>query len=103
MRNPDVRLGLIDPKVQQENRLKLELLQEMLKYGLSSPHATTIYEMGFSDRNLSVEIEKNFRERTDSIFRSDIREKLKTNLRLQQYIMKNYPENFQERLRDIVS
>jgi POLQ-like helicase len=41
---------------------KLQLLQKQMKYGLSNPIAIILYEIGFSDRVISIEISGLFEE-----------------------------------------
>lgn len=95
-------LTLLGEIVVEKNKGKLGILQKMLKYGLPEMLSVTIYEMGFSDRQLSMEIAHKFEDGRDYYFRRDIIDKLKADQELQNNIIINYPEYFQERLKRFI-
>lgn len=71
--------------------LSLKVFQKKMKYGLNSAMAIIIYEMGFNDRFLAIEIE-NLLPDTNSSYR-DIKDFIKSNI-LVEDILNNYPSYF---------
>ena len=71
--------------------LSLKIFQKKMKYGLNSAMAIIIYEMGFNDRFLAIEIE-NLLPDTNSSYR-DIKDFIKSNI-LVEDILNNYPSYF---------
>lgn len=69
----------------------LKIFQKKMKYGLNSIVAIMIYEMGFNDRFLAIEIE-NLLPDTNSSYR-DIKDFIKSNI-LVEDILNNYPSYF---------
>jgi len=75
-------------------KLGLSLLQKKLKYGLPGIVEATIYELGFSDRNLSMEIKSIIEETLPSVFRFDIKRSIKMDGDVKEKIESDYPEYF---------
>ena len=71
---------------------KLEELQKRLKYGLPFPHTTVIYELGFSDRSLSMEL-SNIVNNVQPI-KNFILKEMRRNYKRILGILENYPAYF---------
>ncbi|MFA6897078.1 MAG: DEAD/DEAH box helicase [Patescibacteria group bacterium] len=90
--------------LQEENqnqgiKSKLYFLQKVLKYGLPNKSSISLYEVGFSDRQLSMYISDNIADNVnDVLFAQNIRDRLIIHQEIQTYIRDNYPEYFTERL-----
>jgi uncharacterized protein (UPF0332 family) len=71
---------------------KLLELQKRFKYGLCSGAAITIYEMGFSDRVIAMELSEHIKSRT----RSRVLRMLKDNFTHMEKIIEKYPSYYLE-------
>lgn len=87
----------------QEIKNRLYHLQKMLKYGLPNKSSISIYEVGFSDRQLSLEISEHIANPNDILFVRDIKERLENNQIIQTNVRNNYPEYFREKLEHILN
>ena len=74
-------------------------LQKRFKYGLSSVAAITLYEMGFSDRVIAMELSEYIKPRT----RTRALKLLKNNFDQIKEIIEKYPSYYLERLLSLVS
>jgi POLQ-like helicase len=92
------------PEEEESRRLKdkLYFLQKVLKYGLPKKSSISLYEVGFSDRLLSLELSEQIASTDDILFVRDIKERLEANQAAQTYIHANYPEYFVEKLNQIM-
>ena len=92
-------LNFLGDEAIEKNKRKLNILQRMLKYGLPENLSSTIYEMGFSDRQLSIAITQKIGNPSGFTSRKDIKERIRSDEELHSYINANYPEYFRERLK----
>lgn len=79
---------------------KLQILQKRLKYGLSSPMAITLYEMGFSDRVVSVALTPLFEDLMPD--RGVILRSLRSRQEQIFEILDHYPSYFSEVYRNLI-
>lgn len=86
-------IGLVEAQINTE-AIKTQLLrvQKLLKYGLPNLSCARIYEMGFSDRELSIHISSHLGDELKS--RSEAVKAIKDNTELQNQILAEYPQYF---------
>lgn len=77
---------------------KLSQLQKQLKYGLSSPSQVLIYELGFSDRRLTSEIDRAIGNPEALLSRGEMIALVRRNDAVRRMIEDQYPAYFVSRL-----
>lgn len=93
-------LELIQQENMSELQEKLHTLQKRLKYGLASPMAITLYEMGFSDRVVSMALSQVFEDLVPD--RDIILRTLKTRQEQIFEVLDHYPLYFSEVYRNLI-
>lgn len=71
----------------------LEMFQKKIKYGLPSRKAIIIYELGFSDRVLSIELDQTLDK--VNIQKHQVIKEIKENVEAVKKLLENYPSYFQ--------
>jgi superfamily II DNA/RNA helicase len=89
-------LELLRPEDGAETIVKLLELQKRLKYGLSNPANIAIYELGFSDRVVSIDLASILEN--GPIDRRSIIQYFRQNEQKIREILEKYPSYFMERL-----
>jgi superfamily II DNA/RNA helicase len=93
-------IGLVRPQDSETVITKLLELQKRLKYGLPSPQCIAIYELGFADRMISIDLSEilgNVLTDKKSLIRSAKRNEQKV-----RNILDRYPSFFMERLENLL-
>lgn len=95
-------LALQEEEESRQIKDKLYFLQKVLKYGLPNKSPISLYEIGFSDRQLSLDISERMAMEDEILFAKDIRERFEENQEAQTYIRDNYPEYFSEKMEQVL-
>ena len=82
---------------------KLHFLQKVLKYGLPNKSSISLYELGFSDRQLSLDVTEYIADANKILTVKDIRKKLEENREVRAYINDSYPEYFSDKMNQILN
>lgn len=80
--------------------VKLLELQKRMKYGLSTPMSIALYELGFSDRVVSMDLASILKN--TSVDRRSIVRFIKRNEQKVRELLEKYPSYFIERLNDLL-
>jgi len=94
-------IELVDREEADELITRIRSFQKRLKYGLPTEAAIALYELGFSDRAISLDLAISLALTTEQ--RKDAVKALKRNKAQVLSIVEKYPSYFQERLKEIVS
>jgi hypothetical protein len=79
---------------------RLHLFQKQLKYGLPVEAAINLYELGFSDRVIALDLESSFGLTNEK--RKDVVKALKSNSDKAMAIVEKYPVYFHERMAELL-
>lgn len=93
-------VGLVRPQDSEPVHTKLLELQKRLKYGLPSPKCIAVYELGFADRMVSIDLSEilgNVPVDKKSLIRS-----IKRNEQKVRSILDEYPSFFMDRLETLL-
>ncbi len=90
----------LHPEDNAETVVKLLELQKRLKYGLPTPISFTLYELGFSDRVISIELASILKN--TSLDRRSIIRLMKRNEQEIRELLEKYPAYFMERLNNLL-
>lgn len=83
-------------------RMKLAVLQKNLKYGVPNTLEPMIYELGFADRNLAIEIAQIINVVPKVVLsKNEAKNRIQHSDLLREHISINYPEYFLERLNQL--
>lgn len=88
--------GLIGVENTEKLVMRLQKFQKQLRYGLPDRAAIALYELGFSDRDIALNLAATLSLTNES--RNQVVKTLKSNSEVAQSIMQKYPAYFQERL-----
>lgn len=92
-------LALILPEEQLQNViLRISTIQKAVKYGIPRPLESTVYELGFADRNLSIEIATIIDNPDFPVFRNEAIDSIRNSVEIREIIESRYPEYFLSRL-----
>lgn len=93
-------IGLVKQEENAELIGRLQLLQKRLKYGLPTNATIALYELGFSDRVIALDLAASLGLSTEQ--RKDIIKTLKSNKNLVLGVMEKYPSYFLERVNELL-
>ena len=86
----------------QSVNTRLSILQKQLKYGVPGLTESLVYEMGLTDRALSIVIVDLLND-ASLAFKNDIKRAIRGSEDAQTLVTENYPEYFNVRLEKIIS
>jgi len=93
-------MALLRPEDSAETIVRLLELQKRLKYGLSTTISIILYELGFSDRVVSMDLASILKN--TSLDRSSIIRYIKQNEQKVRELLEKYPSYFMERLNSLI-
>lgn len=77
-------------------------IQKSIKYGLPTLFSIFIYELGLSDRQLSIDIAERIDEKQISYSRSNFIDEIENNQELRDMISISYPSYFSEKINQLI-
>ena len=93
-------IGLVRPKGSEAVITKLLELQKRLKYGLPSPQCIAVYELGFADRMVSIDLSEILGE--VQINKKSLIQAIRRNEPRVREVLDKYPAFFIERLENLL-
>ena len=93
-------IEILRPEDSGETVVRLLELQKRLKYGLSTPISIVLYELGFSDRVVSIDLASILKN--TSLDRRSIIRFIKRNEQKVRELLEKYPSYFMERLNNLL-
>jgi len=94
-------LALAEDLAQSVNT-RLSILQKRLKYGVPGLTESIVYEMGLTDRSLSIRV-TSLLDDTSLVFKNDVKRAIRNHENIQPLVEENYPEYFNVRLNQIIT
>lgn len=93
-------VGIVRPAGGKDLIRKLRELQKQLKYGLSSPSAIALCEMGFADRVVSTELSQGIA--LDTLNRNTVTMLIRQNESALRTVLEKYPRYFSQVMNEVV-
>lgn len=88
----------------RDRSVQFRRLQKMIKYGLSSNIQIRLYEMGFTDRNLAVELAEIIADDFTSLEQENMKASITQNIEaINELLSVNYPAYFSKKLDDLLA